>query len=214
MARRTATSACLLRFASLAMLATGPAAAATVYKCRDAAGHVSYQEQACPAGTEESAPVIAPPPPYVPPAPAAPVAASTPPPQDAGAHELSPPPPLPALYQCERYDGQETYITNDPVPRVYQVPLWAALPQRTGVTAGGVNVSRGMAGRGRSGSGYGAYTTVEDHCRPMGRSEMCAYWSDRGETVRKQLMTAFNDTKPQLLMEQAALRENRAAHCR
>lgn len=211
MARRPATPACVLRFASLALLGMMESAAATtIHKCRDAAGQVSYRDDACPPGTEVTAPVLAPVPPYEMPAPAsAPALAPAHAVPTTANQPRPPPPPLPALYGCERYDGQERYVTTDPVPRMYQVPLWAVLPDRTGVSGGGVGMSRATAGR----APIGAYTTVQDQCHAMGRAELCVYWAQRAETVRTRLMTAFNDTRPQLEQEQAGLRENRAVHC-
>ena len=155
-----------LRPASLVvLLLTGFAASAQVHKCRDADGHLSYQDEPCPPGTSQPAPYIAPPPAYVPPpadaVPLAPLADD-----EANYAYAPPPPPLPELYRCTRYDGQESYVSSDPTPRVYQVPLWAVLPDMTSSGVGGMSTSRGSA----SPEALTAYTTVADTCRPMPRA--------------------------------------------
>lgn len=211
---RTPTGLLLIgAFVAAAVLLAWPVrvAGASVHKCRDAAGQLSYQDEPCPPGTALDTPVLAPEPPWVAPAPVVPLARETgantaPPPYEA-------PPPLPKLYRCDRYDGQESYVTTDPVPRQYQVPLWSVLPDRTGLAGGGVSVSRGASGGAAGRSMLGAYTTVQDRCHAMARAELCAYWGERFESVRKQLARAFNDTRPRLEQEEAGLRENRAVHC-
>ena len=203
---------CAVLLASL--LPAGACAQGEVYKCRDASGQTSYQDAPCPPGTEQPAPVLSPAPPYVP-SPAASLPAPPSPHTAAGTRAEATPrlpsPPLPALFRCERYDGQETYVTEDPVPRVYQVPLWAVMPEKTSSISGGLSTSRPPQGGGSS--LMGAYTTVQDRCRRMGRAELCQYWSQRAETVRDQARIAFNDTRPALERELAGLREQRASHC-
>jgi hypothetical protein len=201
------------RIAWLAAFALVPADALAqrIHKCEDADGHLTYQDEPCPPGTAVPAPPIAPPPAYVPPPPApAPGTAAAP--AEPAAY-TPPPPPLPALYRCTRYDGQQSYVTSDPTPRVYQVPLWAVLPDMTASSPGGLTTSRPPRG-GANAELLGAYTTVSDTCRPMPRAELCRYWDERRESVRAQAKIAFNDTRPQLEQEQAGLDEQLATHGR
>ena len=215
MVPRVASSGLLVRCVGLVWLALacGAFAAPAVHKCRGADGQTSYQEQPCPAGTELPAPVLAPDPPYVPPAPAPALALPEPPGQDRPAGPSHwPQAPLPAMFRCERWDGQESYVTQDPTPRIYQVPLWAVMPEKTSSISGGLSTSRaGQGGGGRS--TMGAYTTVQDRCYRMGRGELCGHWSQRADEVHTKLRTAFNDTKPGLEREEDDLREKRALHC-
>lgn len=192
---------------ALVLLAWSRAAAASdVYKCRAADGRISYQDQPCATGEEQPLPRLprdprTPTPPATPAPPPTSVDAPAPPPPAA------PPPPLPATYLCTRYDGQESYLTDDPVPRRYQVPVWAMLP--------GSGVSGGLSARRNPPLGTlgAAYTWVEDRCRRLDRDALCAYWEAREDAVRRALRTAFSDTRPALESERTTLREQLATHC-
>ena len=102
----------------------------------------------------------------------------------------APPPPL---FRCERYDGQERYVTEDPAPRRYQVPLWTVV--------------------GDAGPAGGAYTWVEDHCWPMSPREQCAHWHERRGAIAQRRRLAFRDELARLDDELADLRARVAAHC-
>ena len=169
--------------------------ATAIHKCRDAHGALHYQDAPCPAGTAVPVPPLADDP-VEPVAPAVPASSDI-----AGeiAREATPfagePPRIhaPPLYACERYDGQERYVTEDPEPRRYQVPLWTVIAHA------------GPAG--------GAYTWVEDRCRPLSTREQCARWRARRGEIEPQRRRAFKDELEKLDAELAELRGRLAAHC-
>lgn len=196
-------------------LATSPAAAQVVHKCRDADGALSYQDSPCPAGTEQAPPRIDPPPRDAGEATDALARAAPQPgaPRDAPRPRPSTASPLP-LYRCTRYDGQRSYVSQDGTPRRYQVPLWTVLPEMIGTRAGGVSMGGSRARPAPRNPVLGAYTWVEDRCYRMSRAEQCAHWRQRDDEVYRQRRTAFSDTRPALDAEQAQLRSDRDSYCR
>ena len=164
-----------------------------IHKCRDADGTVHYQDRPCPPGTAQPLPPIARDegvPPAVAATPAATARAEPVPPHEPDAAFVAPPP---ALYRCTRYDGQESYVTEDPVPRRYQVPLWTIV--------------------GDAGAAGSAYTWVEDRCRQMSPRQQCEHWRARRSEVGTRRRQAFREELARLDAEYAALRAQLAAHC-
>lgn len=165
----------------------------TIHKCRDADGTVHYQDRPCPPGTAQPLPPIAR---HggvaiVPGAtPAAPARGEPVAPRESDAAFVAPPP---AMYRCTRYDGQESYVSDDPVPRRYQVPLWTIV--------------------GDAGAAGGAYTWVEDRCRQMSPREQCTHWRTRRSEVGTRRRQAFRDELARLDAEYAALRAQLSAYC-
>ena len=166
-----------------------------IHKCATRAGLV-YQDAPCPRGA-----ATLPTPPLVPARGLTPIASPV---RAAAPQAEAPPDPLPIrsvrvasppppLYRCERYDGQERYVTEEATPRRYQVPLWAVV--------------------GDAGAAGGAYTWVEDRCAPMSAREQCAHWDMRRDAIAQRRRLAFRDELGRLDAELAGLRERIAAHC-
>lgn len=166
-----------------------------IHKCATETGLV-YQDAPCPRGAATlAAPRLEPARGLAPvdaPVPDAPLRAVAPPISipARSARDAIPPPPL---YRCERYDGQEHYVTEDATPRRYQVPLWAVV--------------------GDAGAAGGAYTWVEDRCAPMSAREQCVHWDQRRDAVSQRRRLAFRDELARLDAELADLRVRLAAHC-
>lgn len=166
-----------------------------IYKCAGTDGAIQYRDTPCPAGTGLPAPRVDPGPAYPPPQPPAASAATPASAAVATGHAAPalPTPPPPQLYACERYDGQERYVTDDPVPRRYQVPLWAV-----------------MSDADRMGA---AYTWVEDRCRAMTLPQQCAHWNARRGEIGPRRRLAFRDELARLDAELAELRRVVDAYC-
>lgn len=130
-------------------------------------------------------------------------------PSVAVASERPPQLPLPRLFRCARYDGQESYVTPDAQPRRYLVPLWAALPEMTGSGAGGVSTS----GSSRLGGVAAGYTWVEDRCAAMSRMELCAHWKLAARSADQRRDLAFNAERAVLDADLAGLRQQLKQHC-
>lgn len=183
---------------SLAILlaCVGPAGAQqlTVYRCTDASGRVSLQDEPCPAGqAQERRSMVRPqdPPPRpvaATPAPEAP--APTAPAEPAINFERSPPPPL---YQCTAYDGATRYSENyDPNPRC--VPL---------------------AVLGYDAGAWGATCRwVEDSCVRLDDIGACEVFKARLEQAESDALHAFSDTAAYRKSEVRRLRQIVDASCR
>ena len=107
---------------AILLIAIGPAAAdeVTVYRCQDATGRISLQDEPCPAGqTGSTRTMVRPQDP--PPRPAAPPPETPPEPAPEPRAEWSPYPP-PPLFQCTDYDGEVRY-SEDYDPHTRCVPL-------------------------------------------------------------------------------------------
>jgi hypothetical protein len=161
------------------LLLAGSAAAeqVTVYRCKDANGRVSLQDEPCAEGQTQEArqmqrPVDA--------APAATPAPRPPVPEPVPAAmpvplQLPPPPP-PPMYVCTSYDGKERESeVYDPNPRCEPVVLlW---PHR--------NLPPEMR---RS------CHWIQDSCVRLSDSQACARFKDKQLRARSDLLHAFSDT--------------------
>ena len=210
-----------MHHARIALLLTSLAAcsalhAATAYKCVDARGAITFQDQPCRAGTRQSTIALPdsepPPPPNSTDAPAAIVATSPP------VTEVPPPPPIPppAFYLCTRYDGSR-YISDTGEGGSALVPLGVlGVPNRSLADAYG-----GRNGIGVSAPGlrtiphvpaakvpFGDMDTwIDDECHPAAPREACAYLRNALDENTSKLRRAFSDTEAQLKAEQAELQQ-------
>lgn len=192
----------------LASLAAAPVAATTVYRCVGASGALSYQDRPCAAGQKASRIVLpdsAPSAP-VPPPPSLPTVAPAPPPA------APPPAPLPQLYACYRATDGKRYVSSDGNPPSYLAPIGVlgAIsmplartygPEGAGISAPGVGPKPHVASRI---AGY--YTSVQDHCVPLPRAEICRRVQQQYDAVEHKLRNAFQDAKPALEAEASHLR--------
>ncbi|MBJ6979031.1 MULTISPECIES: DUF4124 domain-containing protein [unclassified Luteimonas] len=176
--------------AALAALAGAcPAAAAqqvVIYRCTDAAGALTVQnDEACPAGTRQERTVIEPPPPmpvYVPqtPAPApreaqgaaqapattaakaAPERPDAPAPARIADADRLPPPPI---FRCHT-PGNDRYVSEDVEPKPRCVPLQTV----------GINGDPGLAAGAACEWQY-------DRCERIPDGEACDGWRQRGREI-------------------------------
>lgn len=192
----------MLRIASLTVLLLcvrpAQAQALTVYRCVDAKGAVSLQDDACPAGQQQTKlvrqrPVDAPPRPETPkPAPPA-----TPAPivvEIASTPATAPPP---ALYECTSYDGivreSESY---DPNPRCEPIVLYhpraRELPPEW----------------------QAACRWVEDSCVRLSDTQACARFVRKQREAKSAIQHAFSDTEAYRKSELARLTQIVERSCR
>ena len=200
----------------LMLIALTPATslAATAYKCVDARGAVSFQDQPCRAGTKQKEIRLQEfsPPPETPAAPAE----SAPDAYAYDAPDIAPPPPPrvdpPDFYLCTRYDGTR-YISDTGEGGSALVPLGVlGVPGRTladayspqnsiGVSAPGLRqIPRVPAGSVPFG---GMSTWVYDECHAAGPAEACGYLRSSLNDVRYKLTKSFSDTTPELKRQEA-----------
>lgn len=182
--------------AALALLAAAaPAATAqqvVIYRCTDASGALTVQnDEPCPAGSREERAIIEPPPPmpvYVPQAPApAPVTSSTTqaaperpdapaPARIADADRLPPPP----IFRCHT-PGNDRYISEDAEPKPRCVPLQTV----------GIN--------GDPSLGAGAACEWQyDRCERIPDGEACDGWRQRGREIESTWRYARGDARAPL----------------
>jgi hypothetical protein len=154
----------------------------TIYRCIDAKGHVSLQDDPCPkdSTTQSARSMLRPQD-----APARPAAAPSPPPATPPATAVVetpyvPPPyiPPPPLYECTSYDGivreSEVY---DPNPRCEPLVLYFPYPRR---------LSPAQAGSCR---------WVQDSCVRLSNEETCARFEQKKRDAASALLHAFSDTE-------------------
>jgi hypothetical protein len=199
----------------------GTVHAATAYKCVDARGAISFQDQPCRTGQKQKAIRLPDS------APAAETAATAPPPMPAAQPPPQPVPPIPApasvpqipppeFYLCTRADGS-TYLSEDGQGSSMAVPLGImGIPNRSladaysgpnsiGVSAPGMRNIPSVPARAVPFGGM--YTWVYDECHFAQPREACAYLRAQLDDVGEKLRRAFSDTTPQLKQQQADLRE-------
>ena len=205
-------------------LAPIAASAATAYKCVDAKGAITFQDQPCRAGTKEQRIPLRE---FAPP-PETPATPAEPPPEYAyDAPDLAPPPPLPRLappkfYLCTRYDGSR-YMSDTGEPGSALVPLGVlGVPGRSLADAyggpNGIGVSapglRAIPHQPAASFPFGGMSTwVDDECHPAAPAEACAYLRSSLDDVTSKLRRAFSDTQAQLQQQQADLQQ-RLRGCR
>jgi hypothetical protein len=198
----------------------GIAHAATAYKCVDARGAISFQDQPCRTGQkQQSIRLPDSPPPAETIAAAAPPPTAVPPPQPVPPTPAPPPTPQippPAFYLCARADGS-TYMSDDGQGSSMAVPLGVmGIPGRSladaysgpnsiGVSAPGLRkIPHVPAGSVPFG---GMYTWVYDECHFAQPNEACSYLRTQLDDVSAKLRRAFSDEAPQLEQQQTAIRD-------
>jgi hypothetical protein len=199
-------------------LMPSPTFAATAYKCVDAKGAISFQDQPCRAGTKEQQIHLrefAPPP-------------DTPAPEREpeyayDASDVEPPPapvpariPPPKFYLCTRYDGTR-YMSDTGQPGSALVPLGVlGVPGRSLADAyggpNGIGVSapglRTIPHQPAASVPFGGMSTwVDDECHAAAPYEACAYLRNSLDEVNSKLRRAFSDTQKQLQDQQADLQQ-------
>lgn len=192
-------STALLLFLLVSGALVAPAEAATIYKCRQAGGVVSYQDKPCPGrqiGVIRTAEVTAPA------RPAAPAADA--PKADANAPAAQTARPLTTAraprpsFKCTRPDGH-VYFSGD------------ARPQRTLADltqAGAAWVPVAGAPAAPPGKMW-----VQDRCEPATRSESCQYYQQQIQSVDTRKQSASGTELRQLTREGQRLRAIHAHRC-
>ncbi len=206
-----------IALALIALAAAATVQAATVYKCVDARGSVSFQDRPCRAGAKQQTIAMPDPPPPPPPTPIESVADTPPPAVD----DFSPPQPMPfdpppSFYLCTRYDGGR-YISDTGEGGSALVPLGvlgvpgrsladAYSPQNSiGVSAPGLRqIPHVPAGSVPFG---GMSTWIDDECHQASPHEACGYLRQSLKDVRYKLTKAFSDTTPELKRQEADILE-------
>ena len=147
----------------------------TIHRCVDAKGHVTLQDDACPAGSQDSARVMERPKdlPASMPAPA-------PEPVFEPEPDWPPPPPRPPppdMFVCTSYDGIERYSESyDPNPRcepyVLYYPYFNPLTPTQALTC----------------------RWVQDSCVQLSDDRACAVWEQKRKDAESDVRRAFSDT--------------------
>lgn len=199
-----------------ALTSAGALPAATVYKCVDAKGAVSFQDRPCAANARQQT-IALPDPPPPPSSPVEPLA------QDpiAPVAELEPPPQIPTIpppqfFLCTRYDGTR-YISDTGEGGSALVPLGVlGVPGRSLADAYSPQNSIGVSAPGlrqiphlpaRSVPFGGMSTWIDDECHDASPREACAYLRQSLDDVRYKLTKAFSDTTPELKRQEADILE-------
>ena len=149
-----------------------------LHRCTDARGKVTWQDDACPAGSRDEVremirPTDAPP--------AKEAAAAAPAPAPPVEPEPLPPPsreliPPPAMYLCTSYDGIERYSESyDPNPRCEPLGLYYPYP---------LTPTQATSCR-----------WVEDSCVRLSDRAACQRWHLRQKEAASLLQRAFSDTQ-------------------
>lgn len=174
-----------------------------IYRCTDALGALTVQnDEPCPKGSKQQRSVIDPPPPmpaYVPstPPPAAVITAAPAPTADdddqpAEPRPESPPPaelaaserlPAPPIYQCNTWDN-DSYISEDPEPKPRCVRL-----QTTG-----------LGGNPENGAGA-ACEMKYDQCQRVPDGKACDGWSKRQREIEATWRFSRGDDRTALQEE-------------
>jgi hypothetical protein len=202
-----------LRALVLLFALTGAAQAATVYKCTDAKGAVSFQDRPCTATARQQTIAMPDPPPPPPPSanPQPPDEPDTPV-ADVEPQQPVPRIPPPSFFLCTRYDGTR-YISDTGEGGSALVPLGvlgvpgrslsdAYSPQHSiGVSAPGLRqIPHVPAGSVPFG---GMSTWVDDECHEASPREACDYLRKALDDVRYKLTKAFSDTTLELKRQEA-----------
>jgi len=172
-------------------------ATVVLHRCTDAKGKVTWQDDACPAGSEDVVREMIRPqdPPKrarSKPAPAPVLVAPEP--------EPAPPPrvlPPPAIYQCTSYDGKERFSESyDPNPRCEPIVVYYPYPNY-------VNPTQGLSCR-----------WVEDSCVRLSDRAACEHFRSKKVEAASLLQRAFSDTQAYRRSELARLTQIVAESCR
>jgi hypothetical protein len=152
-----------------------------LHRCTDAKGKVTWQDDACPKGSEDVVREMIRPqdPPKATrrkPAPAPVVLAPEPETGPAPTPREIPPPP--AIYQCTSYDAKERFSESyDPNPRCEPLVLYYPFPQQ-------LTQEQALSCR-----------WVEDSCVRLSDEEACGVWRDKHKEAISLEQRAFSDTQ-------------------
>ena len=169
-----------LAFLLPAVGADATEATVTLHRCTDGKGRITWQDDPCPKGSEDSVREMARPKDPAPGSTSKPVAAPAvveplpPPVEYLPARELIPPPPM---YRCTSYDGKERYSESyDPNPRCEPYVLYYPYPNL-------LTPAQALACR-----------WVEDSCVRLSDSAACARWQTMRKEAASAVLSAFSDT--------------------
>jgi hypothetical protein len=207
---------------------TRAAGEVTIYRCTDAAGHLTLRDTPCRKGEKQQTRAMIRPTDAPATSPSAPARAR--PREDAAA--VQPPrtvyitPPRP-LYECTTPDG-ETYTSDSGEGNPRWVPLWTlgypiARPRHgvTGdtelaITHGRVHIDdhhtrlypplHGVAA-------WGAGTWVRDDCHALPQDEVCARLVDRRDEIRRRFFNAMPSERDVLRVEERGITARLANDC-
>lgn len=205
-----------------AALAARAADEVTIYRCTDAAGHLTLRDTPCGKGQKQQTrtmlrPKDAPTAPRV-----APALSRTRGDADDGVAAprtvyLAPPHPM---YECTTPDGDRyTSDTDDGRPR--WVPLWTlgypiALPRHQVMDRAGLSITSGRVhidGQRTilqppmfyGAAAYGAGTWIRDDCQGLPPDEVCARLVDRRDAIRTRFFNAMPSERDQLRIEERGI---------
>jgi len=160
-----------------------------LHRCTDAKGRITWQDDACPKGSEDVVrEMIRPqdPPKRARPRPAPAPVVQAPEPEPAPPVREAPPPP--AIYQCTSYDGKERFSESyDPNPRCEPIVVYYPYPNY-------VNPTQGLSCR-----------WVEDSCVRLSDREACAHFRTKKVEAASLLQRSFSDTQEYRKSELARL---------
>ncbi|NUS39169.1 MAG: DUF4124 domain-containing protein [Lysobacter sp.] len=210
----------LLWLASPAGSAAPPSGEVTIYRCTDAAGHLTLGDSPCPKGQQQQTRAML-----------RPKDAPLPPPMPSPrAHDegealprerivyVQPPRPL---YECVTPDG-ERYTSETPEGNPRWVPLWTLgvpmlpypAPGITGrtelaITHGNVHLSGSRTIVQPPfyvpAAAFGAGTWVRDDCHPLPPTEVCARLRDRRDEIGRRFFNAQPSERDQLRFEERGI---------
>jgi hypothetical protein len=198
----------VLSLAVLSALVGGVAGASTtparadeptvvLHRCTDAKGKITWQDDACPPGSEDVVREM-----IRPQDPPKQALAKPPPAPVVAAPEPAPPPPPrvippPAIYQCTSYDGKERFSESyDPNPRCEPIVVYYPYPNY-------VNPTQGLSCR-----------WVEDSCVRLSDRAACEHFRTKKVEAASLLQRAFSDTQEYRKSELARLTQIVDESCR
>ena len=200
----------------------------TIYRCTDAAGHLTLGDTPCRKDQKQQTRTMVRPKD----APAAPRIAPRKVPMRARAAYAPEPPqqagylaPLRPMYECTTEDG-ETYTSDNGNGNPRWVPLWtlgypigAVRPRPLGgaglsITNGGVHIdAQRTILRPPVFYGGGGYTWVIDDCHELPPAEMCARLLDRRDAIRTRFFNAMPSERDQLRIEERGINARLGNDC-
>ena len=201
--------------------AAPPQDGVTIYRCTDAAGHLTLRDSPCPKGQAQQArtmlrPKDAPPTPAPPPR-AAPREEAQASPRERVVY-VQPPRPL---YECVTPDGA-VYTSETPEGHPRWVPLWTLgvpmapypYPGVTGRTELAITHGNVHIGGSRTVvqpplyapvAAYGAGTWVRDDCHPLPQAEVCSRLRDRRDEIERRFFNAQPNERDRLRTEEPGI---------
>ena len=194
--------------------------AVTIYRCTDAAGHLTLRDTPCAKGqAQQTRTMLRPRDATTPPVRPTPVREADAAP-DVVTRTVVVRPPRP-LYECVPPDG-EPYTSDTPEGHPRWVPLWTL----------GIPIARHAHGHGLSGTqlaithgsvhidggtpmlrppiavspwAYGAGTWIRDDCRALPQQEVCARLADRRDAIGRRFFNAMPSERDTLRVEERGI---------